>query len=82
MASRRRAVGNGFPRQPLNVARLGREKAREDLKQGCLAGAVRTDDTDDFTCKDVKADIREHPLIDILLSDRINAQDLTLCFTG
>ena len=67
---------------PANITCIYRKNSGDRLKQGCLAGAVRTDGTDGFTCKDVKADIREHHLVDILLGDRINAQDLTLCFTG
>src|SRR3979411_1309022 len=61
---------------------LYRENSGGRLQQGGVAGDGRTEDTDDFTCKDVKVDIREHHLVDKLLGDRINAQDLILCFTG
>src|SRR5882672_12903662 len=67
----------------MNVARLRRENAREDLKQGCLAGAVRTNEADDLACLDVEGDIREHNLIGILLVDRINPQQrLIVCLLG
>ncbi len=49
----------------------------------CLAGPVRTNNTDDLACLDVKADIREHRLVNISLGNRINAQqDLSSCFIG
>src|SRR5258708_22811466 len=67
----------------MNVARLCRENAREDLKQGCLAGAVWTNDADDLACLDVEGDIRERNLIGILLIDRIDPQQrLIVCLPG
>src|SRR6266851_1778319 len=50
----------------MNVAGFRGQNAREDLKQGCLAGAVWTNDADDLAWLDVEGDIREHNLIGIL----------------
>src|SRR5258705_7943953 len=64
----------------MNVARLCRKNAREDLKQGCLAGAVRTNDADDLAYLDVEGDIREHCLISILLVDRIHPKQRLIVY--
>ena len=66
----------------MNVARLRRENARENLKQGCLAGAVRTNDAEDLACLDVEGDIGEHRLIGISLVDRsYPQQNLVICLS-
>src|SRR5882757_10279344 len=62
----------------MNVAGFRGQNAREDLKHGCLAGAVWTNDADDLACPDVEGDIREHHLIGILLIDRINPQQRSI----
>ncbi len=62
---------------------LRRENACEDLKQGCLAGAVRANDPEDLACLDVEGDIRENRLLSILLVDRIHPkQNLIVCLSG
>src|SRR6266446_6006420 len=67
----------------MNVAGFRRQNAREDLKQGCLAGAVRTNDANDLAGLDVEGDIRERHLIGILLVDRIHPQqNLIVCLFG